>query len=126
MTDTFKRLIILCRERIQTAKTKATIFQEFVGQRQLVTNSYKDIYFGLMNKNCSIEDIALVKELLQESSDESTQQTLTQLPNFIRDQALITTHQLRSHVGLRMLFHKTQIYPGIKAENVIPFRHGMS
>ena len=119
--QTFRRLISLCRERIQITKEKASLWQELTGERQTKTNSYKDIYFGLMNKNASSEDVILVKELLYKSMHDKVEQTRIESPQTFKNKDSIPTRHLRSKPDVRMLFHQAQIAPGIEDAYINPF-----
>ncbi|MDF1683575.1 MAG: hypothetical protein P1U36_02855 [Legionellaceae bacterium] len=66
-TEAFKNLAQHCKEKISTHKSQATLFEEFTGNRTYVTNSFKDIYHGLMNPNLTETKVQEVKELIKNS-----------------------------------------------------------
>jgi len=53
-----------CREKITSIKQNASYLQEFGGSRTPVTNSYKDIYHGLLRSNPSLEEVTATKQLI--------------------------------------------------------------
>ncbi len=57
-----------CRLKIATTKHGASFISEYMSYRSHITNSYKDIYFGLMNPELSYSDAQTVKELIQNST----------------------------------------------------------
>lgn len=56
-----------CKEKASTYKNRATFWHEFSGNRNYVTNSFKDIYHGLMNPRLTQAEAITVKELIADS-----------------------------------------------------------
>lgn len=116
----FKDLVDHCRTQIKTLKEHATILDEFVGERQLHTSAYKDIYHGLMNPNANVDS---VKQLLKDSTEcevrvnlghrnEEDLQVLTQTA---------ISGKLRSDMSNRTFFHQIQLKKGLAKDLVDPF-----
>lgn len=64
----FSALASQCRTRISENKRDASIWNEYMGYRSHTTNSYKDIYHGLMNPSLSEEDVIEIKHLIVNSN----------------------------------------------------------
>lgn len=122
-TEQFTKLITLCREKIQAIKSKATFFEEFGGTRQPVTNSFKDIYHGLMNPHCTIDDIKSVKELLKISGTAEVRRAIALHSDqeIAMMKGFTTSGVLRSDLDVRTLYHQAQISPGIEEEYISQF-----
>jgi hypothetical protein len=119
--DELRELAETCKARVATHKAQATFLQEFSGERTLTTNSYKDIYHGLMNPRITPEQVQQVKFLIGNS----------QLPDrFTNDEkkAVISSqYQLgfTMHDGLptRLLMHQVALSKmnGLDKSLVEPF-----
>lgn len=123
-TEQFKNLITLCREKIQTIKDKATFFEEFSGTRQPVTNSFKDIYLGLMNPHCTIESANSVKELLKASTHAAVSEARSSPSDADMSwskEFTTTSAVLRSDLHVRTLYYQAHISPGIQEDAISPF-----
>ena len=122
----FLKLTQYCKDNINDIKANASFFEEFAGNRTLASNSYKDIYHGLMNSNATREDIDATKHLIMESSEVSitlAQGGLTSDPNEIR---LLTTTSELAKPKRRLLYHqlwlvKDEKGKGIPEDTIIPF-----
>ena len=64
----FETLTARCLTRIKEKKSDASFWSEYMNYRSNVTNSYKDIYYGLMNPNISDEDIVEIKFVIANSN----------------------------------------------------------
>lgn len=64
----FKELTEHCRKKITEIKKEATYWEEYSNLRRHKTNSYKDIYHGLMNPTLTPERVKIVKNLIAESN----------------------------------------------------------
>lgn len=64
----FSALTSQCKTRISETKRDASIWNEYMGYRSYTTNSYKDIYHGLMNPTLSEEDVVEIKHLIVNSN----------------------------------------------------------
>ena len=117
----FKDLINYCRKKIQDIKQEASFDEKLDHESpdQAKTNSFKDIYYGLMNPKSSAEDTAAIKTLLLSStiSDISTPSPLLSAIN------LPSKEFLRSDLFLRTVYHQTNVYPGIEDVYITPFMH---
>jgi hypothetical protein len=122
-TEQFENLITLCRGKIQSIKDKATFVEEFGGTRQPITNSFKDIYHGLMNPHCTVENVKSVKELLKISTDTAVNGAVSSHSDadMIWMKAFTASAVLRSDLNVRTLYHQAQISPGINEEAIRPF-----
>ena len=116
--QTFNHLITYCRNKINKIKTEATYWQELSGERKLITNTYKDIYFGLMNPHCTQKDVAEVKILLAQSRKRAVSNALcNKTPAEIANiKAITSSYDLRSNLATRTLFHQAFIAPGLPDE----------
>lgn len=63
----FKALIDLCKSKIKEIKHTSSWFDEYCGFRRVRSNSYKDIYHGLMNPALTTSDVDAIKDLLAHS-----------------------------------------------------------
>ncbi len=57
-----------CQKKITAVKQDATMWEEYMNTRIHTTNSYKDIYHGLMNPRLTPESIAEVKHMIEYSN----------------------------------------------------------
>ena len=73
--DDFENLANHCKDKIHTYKSQSSFWNEFSGNRTYVTNSFKDIYHGLMNPKLTNEEAIKVKELIQDSHLEEKDDT---------------------------------------------------
>jgi hypothetical protein len=64
----FTALTEQCRSRIEETKRDASFWAEYMNYRSNTTNSYKDIYFALMNPTISAEDITEMKHVIANSN----------------------------------------------------------
>ena len=126
-SEQFITLITLCREKIQIIKIKATFFEAYIGTQQPVTNSFKDIYHGLMNPSCTVDDVRSVKELLKISTStevkavisSSSEMEINTIKKFTPDGVL------RSDLDKRKFYHQAHIFPGIEKDFIQPFIPGL-
>ena len=129
--EEFQQLATHCKGRIASIKHNANFFQEFGGERTYISNSYKDIYHGLMNPRLTDTDVLMVKDLIAHSelpgeiqSDPQRKQT---------ERAFIQAHFLfgsfsNEGVEKRTLGHQFKIEEGggLEPEKIEPFIRGMS
>ena len=64
----FEDILSHCRQRITDIKQEATWWDEYMNTRLHTTNSYKDIYYGLMNPNLTPRHIKEVTYLISNSN----------------------------------------------------------
>ncbi len=112
----FSSLLTHCKEKVHGIKSKATFLEEFTNTRQPRSNSYKDIYFGLMNPSATKEDIASIKTLIENSRP-------VVLRKFKEEAKLDLTSSgtLRNDLKLRTEYHQYKIGVGIPSELIEPF-----
>ncbi len=67
----FENLTQFCQNRISTIKHTGLIWAELMNGRTSISNSYKDIYHGLMKPELTPEDIVSIKTLIVDSTVES-------------------------------------------------------
>lgn len=64
----FENLTQFCQNRVSTIKDMSSILTELMNGRTGISNSYKDIYHGLMKPELTPEDIVSVKTLIVDSA----------------------------------------------------------
>lgn len=64
----FIRMTEHCRKKIAEIKNEATYWEEYSNARRHKTNSYKDIYHGLMSPAITLERVKIVKKVIVESN----------------------------------------------------------
>ena len=118
----FSLLTEQCRTRITETKRDASFWSEYMNYRSNTTNSYKDIYFGLMNPNISKEDIQEIKYVIANSN-------LPTASNTAENKKKVTTMSrlgtfFSPDVELRTLAHQVRISePGVLDPNLLkPFQ----
>lgn len=109
-TEQFQQLTQHCKERVATIKSKASFVVEFTGARNYVTNSYKDIYHGLMNSKLSPDDVIIVKELINHST--LAAENNTPLKRTMADSHFIYGTFFHYPVEERILGHQFKIAEG--------------
>lgn len=129
--EEFQQLATHCKDRIASIKREATFFQEFGGERTYISNSYKDIYHGLMNPRLTDTDVLMVKDLIANSELPVELQIDPQRKQIER--AKIQAHFLfgtfSNHgVEKRTLGHQFKIEEGggLDSEKIAPFTRCMS
>lgn len=65
--EELQQLAETCKAMVTTHKAQATLWDEFSGERTRTTNSYKDMYHGLMNPRITPEQVQKVKCLISNS-----------------------------------------------------------
>lgn len=118
----FNKLIHFCRKKIQDIKQKATFWSELSGSRQVITNSYKDIYCGLMNPNCTPQDISSLKLLLSESKQGFLKRMAFSEDIGKRNEVVVmNSFFCKDPFQIRLFSHQAHIYPGLQDDYVEPF-----
>ena len=106
-TSQFLVLTQQCQTRIAETKRDASFWSEYMNYRSNTTNSYKDIYFGLMNPTPSAEDIKEMKYVIANSN-------LPTASNTVENKKKVTTMSrlgtfFAPDVELRTLAHQFHI-----------------
>jgi hypothetical protein len=117
----FQDLVTHCKEKISTYKYQATVLHEFSGNRNYVTNSFKDIYHGLMNPGLTDADTEIVKKLIGNSQlDDADNNPETKAEIDLR-YAFGTFFQ--AGLPVRTLAHQFKIMEGggLDSEKIRPF-----
>lgn len=65
--EEFVTLTEHCREKVTKIKKNATLWQEYMGIRTGMSNSYKDIYHGLMRSSLDPQEIQRVQHVMKMS-----------------------------------------------------------
>lgn len=119
--EEFQKLAAHCKEKASVYKSEASILEEFMGQRNYVTNSFKDIYHGLMNPRLTPAAAIITKNLIANSQ-------LAAIDNTTETRATVDMHFawgtfFREGVSARTLGHQIKIAQGggLDAEMVRPF-----
>ncbi|MCR9192659.1 MAG: hypothetical protein NXI01_08380 [Gammaproteobacteria bacterium] len=108
--DIFLGITEYCREEITKIKQGASYLQEFAGNRTPVTNSYKNICYGLMKPNPSPEEVEATKQLiacsnqLSEEDNTDANKAMAQMSVFtVPGQARLTlAHQLNINANSKL------------------------
>jgi hypothetical protein len=119
--EAFQNLVSHCKEKFTTYKQQASFLHEFSGNRNYVTNSFKDIYLGLMNPKLTDTEAVTVKELIANSR-------LDDVNNNQETKIRIETHFVLGtffHAGVseRTLGHQIKIAEGggLDSDKISPF-----
>lgn len=120
--DAFQNLASHCKEKVSTYKSQASFWHEFSGNRNYVTNSFKDIYHGLMNPRLTHAEAKTVKELIKNSelaAENKNPKTKVQIESHF---ALGTF--FHAGVSARTLGHQIKIMEGggLDADTIRPFK----
>ena len=117
----FKNLINYCKHKIGAIKKQASFYQvpDHESPDQEQSNSFKDIYHGLMNPKSRIEDRVSVKELLRDT---------IHIHYLIKPDPILelklksaTYRTIHSDLFLRTLFHQHQIDTTFEKAYIEPF-----
>ena len=118
----FKKLTTYCKDQIQVIKNQAFFYQspDNESPHQEKSNSFKDIYHGLMNPKSNPEDIKSIKELLNVSARSSLKSDTYKF-RYTLKLLDASSRTLRSDLSSRTFFHQTHLHPGIDDTLVAPF-----
>ncbi|MCX7090140.1 MAG: hypothetical protein NTU48_01630 [Legionellales bacterium] len=97
-----------CRKKITEIKRDSKLWEEYMNIRIHTTNSYKDIYHGLMNPHLTPETVRVVKEMIGNSNlppELNTAENRKKVTNSLRAGTFFNPN-----VEQRTLVHQFQIF----------------